>query len=167
MYKISYAERLGSNIDWVVHALSNLIPQQHIFNAIDRRFKTYYGVYHLFKAIENGDIRVYGAYTESGLLAGVGFGNKDKNDDFIAHVMFCRDTDVVSGCLKCAEVMIEEFAKEGVTIKNIVGYIPAFNRAAIRMAKRFGCVDCGETKEMCFIKDEYHYPCRIMKKKVR
>lgn len=154
-------------MDWVTRVISNLIPQPHIFNAVDKRFKTYYGVHKLFSAIERGDIRVYGAYTATGLLAGVCFGNKDENDDFVAHVMFFRNTDVTNGCLKCADVMIKEYESEGVLIKNIIGYIPAFNRAAIRMAKRFGCVDCGETKEMCFIKDEYHYPCRIMKKKVR
>jgi L-amino acid N-acyltransferase YncA len=165
MYKIEYAKRLPGS-DWTVHAISNIIPQEHVFSRIDKRFKTYYGVHQLFKAIEQGVIRVYGAFTEKGLLAGVCFGNTDTENNFVVHVMFCRNTDVTDGCLKCADAMIKEYEAEGVLIQSIIGYIPAFNRAAIRMAKRFGCVDCGETKEMMFIKDEYHYTCRIMKKKI-
>lgn len=165
MHRIAYAKRLESGN--AIYALSGLMPQKHIFENTDRRLKTYYGAYCLFKSIEENVVRVYGAFTESGKIAGVCFGNPDTEDNFVVHVMFARDADVTDGCLKCADVMVKEYESEGVMIKNIIGYIPAFNRAAIRMAKRFGCVDCGETKEMIYIKDEYHYPCRIMKKKVR
>lgn len=165
MYQISYAKRLINN-DWTIHALSNLLPQEHIFKALDRRVKTYYGAHKLFKAVESGDVRVYGAFTENNLLAGVCYGSADDEQNFIVHILFCRDVNAITGCEKCTEVMINEYAEEGIEIKSIIGHIPAFNRAAIRLSRKLGYEDMGETKDFCFVKDVYHYPCRIIQKKI-
>lgn len=166
MYKISYAKRLEGDTK-TMHIMSNMMVQEHIFNALDHRLKTYFGAHCLFRSIENGSIRVYGAFTDTDLLSGIGFGNLDEDNNFVAHVMFFRNCDVADGCRKCADIMIEEYKTEGIEVQNIIGYIPDQNRAALRMARRFGCKDKGLTKEVVWINNNYHYPCRIMIKEVR
>lgn len=153
--------------DRTLHILSNLFVQNHIFPVLDKRIKTYFGAHCLFKNIESGFVRVYGAFYNDKLF-GVCFGNLEENtSDFCTHLAFLRHSNVFAGCKKCSDVMVKEYAEEGVTVNNIVGYIPDYNKAALRFARRYGCEDLGIDETKTIINDRYVIPCRVIKKKLR
>ena len=153
--------------DRTLRILSDLFVQKHIFPVIDKRVKTYYGAHCLFRNIERGFVRVYGAFYKDKLI-GCCFGHLEENSsDFCVHIVFLRHCKALDGCFACADTMIQEYAQEGVTIDAIVGYIPDYNRAALRLARKFGCVDLGIDETKTIIEDYYEVPCRVMRKAVR
>lgn len=152
--------------DRTLRLLSDLFVQKHVFPVLDKRVKTFVGAHRLFKNIENGFVRVYGAFYQ-GRIIGVCFGHLENEHDFCTHVAFCRHSRVLDGCFACADAMINEFSQEGVEIKNIVGYIPDYNKAAQRLARRFGCKDHGINENKTIVEDYYEVPCRVMKKELR
>ena len=139
--------------DRTLRILSDLFVQEHIFPVLDKRVKTYFGAHCLFRNIEAGFVRVYGAFYKEKLF-GVCFGHLVENSsDFCTHLAFFRHSKV--------------FAEEGITVESIVGYIPDYNKAALSFARRYGCEDLGIDLTKTIIKDRYVIPCRVMKKKLR
>jgi hypothetical protein len=157
-----FAARLPKD-DRTIRLLSDLFVQEHIFPALDKRVQTYAGAHKLFKNIESGFVRVYGAFYQEKLM-GVCFGHLEEGtSDFCTHLAFLRHTKALEGCASCAAVMVEDYKREGIIVKNIVGYIPDYNRAALRIARLYGCEDCGIDETKTIIKDNYIIPCRVMK----
>lgn len=153
--------------DRTLRIISDLFVQEHIFPVLDKRVKTYFGAHCLFRNIEAGFVRVYGAFYEEKLF-GVCFGHLVENtSDFCTHLAFLRHSKVFAGCAACSAVMVQEFAEEGITVESIVGYIPDYNKAALSFARRYGCEDLGIDLTKTIIKDRYVIPCRVMKKKLR
>ena len=157
-----FAARLPKD-DRTLRLLSDLFVQKHIFPVLDKRVKTFVGAHRLFKNIESGYVRVYGAFFQDKVM-GVCFGHLEPGtQDFCTHLAFLRHTKALAGCAACADVMVKEYREQGIAIKNIVGYIPDYNRAALRLARLYGCEDCGIDETKTIIEDCYEVPCRVMK----
>lgn len=143
--------------------ISPFFALEHIRKAIDDRWRTCYGIYDLFIGIRLGKIRVYGVFDMATPMRFMGFelGWLDETGEaFEHHAFWDRKVPAVECVTLCKNYMKEEFAKEGVTVKYAVGYIPDINRAAKRMALRAGCKDCGIRNDRVFYKNEYILPCR-------
>lgn len=131
--------------DLTLKIVSYFFSQDHIFNVLDDRIKTFYGVHKYFEKILSGDIRVYGSYDSNEKCVGFisGSQNPDAPEVFEPHLHFARGVDAAVYSIATEKVMADDYAKDGVQIKQIVGNIPDCNRASRMMAKRAGYVDGG------------------------
>ena len=153
--------------DRTLSIMSELFVQEHIFKVLDMRVKTFIGAHRLFKNIENGYVRVYGAFFQDRII-GVCFGNIEPGtSDFCTHLAFLRHSKALEGCFACAAAMVADYAKEGIIVQSIVGYIPEHNKAALRIARFYGCKDYGIDKTKTIVENCYEIPCRVMKKELK
>lgn len=148
------------------HLMATLWTEEHIFYALDPRISSFFGAHCLFKNVEAGIVRVYGVMCNED-FKGIVFGNCPDGESFVAHVAFLRKFNVVEGCLATEKAMIDDYAKDGIKIKRIIGNIPSFNRAAIWMAKRFGCIDMGIDNTIKVWHENIFHPCHVMIKELR
>lgn len=160
------AVRMRGSDQRTLLALSNFFVEPHIFPMLDGRVKTFLGAHLLFSRIESGAVRVYGAFAGAFLL-GCCFGAlDDERVSFSVHVVCPRKIDAVAVCSACEKAMIADYRKDGVEVNYVVGYIPDYNRAAIRMAKRYGCSDFGIRNDKTIYHNRTEVPCREMRKAV-
>lgn len=162
-----HAVRLNGD-EKTICLLSDMWTEEHIFSALDKRVKTFSGAHRLFSRIEQGIVRVYGIFLGTS-VKGVVFGCEEKFSPgrFEAHIAFLRGADAAKGCLECEKILVHDYQKDGIRIQQIAGYIPSWNRAAIRMAKRCGYVDAGIDKTKTVIRDEFVFPCHVLLKEMR
>lgn len=154
------ARRLKENDD-TLRTLSDLWVEEHVFLRLDQRIRSFFGAHKLFSAIESGRVRVYGAFDEPGVFQGCVFGTLEPDgESFNTHCAFHRGANAVAAFEKILPVMVADYRADGVEIKQVAGYIPEQNKAAIRAAKRFGCVDQGIAPGRVFTDGAYLLPCR-------
>jgi len=152
--------------DVILHCLSDLWTEEHIFDALDSSVKTFYGAHRLFSAIERNEVRVYAAF--AGEFCGVTFGRlTDDRKSFEIHIAIRRGFDGAKCGLACEQEIVADYKKEGVDVESIVGFIPEFNRAALIASRRYGCVDMGLRKDILFDHGGVLCPCKEMRKTLR
>lgn len=145
--------------------ISPFFRYEHVQKALDDRWKTYYGIFELFRGILAGEIRLYGVFDVDEPMRFLGFELVwlDESKEAIeVHSFWERDLPKRAADLAalCKDVMKEDYASDGIQVKYVVSYIPEENRAAKRMARQFGCQELGLRKDKVFYKGEYIFPCR-------
>lgn len=161
-----HARRLLGSDD-TLRLLSDLWVEEHVFIHLDQRIRSFFGAHKLFSAMESGRVRVYGAFDQRDVFLGCVFGAIEADGEtFNTHCAFRRGADAVAAFEKILPVMVADYRADHVEVRQVAGYIPECNRAAIRAAKRFGCVDQGVVPGRVFIDGEYLLPCRKLVKKI-
>lgn len=143
--------------------LSPFFAKEHIKKGIDDRLNTCYGIYRLFTGILNGQIRVYGVFdlVKPMRFFGFQFGHFVAAEEaFENHACWDRHIPTVKCVTLCKIVMKDDYARDGITIKHAISYIPDINRSAKWLALRCGCADYGIKEDRLFYKGNYVFPCR-------
>lgn len=142
-----HAARMPIN-DKTLIAISDLWTEEYVFESVDPRLRSFFGMHKLFSMMESGFFRVYGAFDAESRFMGCIFGNlHDDNESFIMHLAFYRNTRVITCMDGFRDAILADFARDGVAIKYFVGLIPETHWAAIRLAKRGGMEDRGFCEE--------------------
>ncbi len=142
-----HAARMPAN-DKTLVALSNLLTEDYVFESVDSSLRSFFGMHKFFSMIEDGSCRVYGAFDADSRFMGCVFGELDDDgESFIVHVAFYRNVRVKTCIDGCRDAVLEDFAREGVAIKNFVGIIPETHWAVLRLARRCGMEDQGICEE--------------------
>lgn len=155
-------KRLPGN-DETLKFLSPHFLQKHVQDGIDDRWRTYYGIYDMFRAISDGRIRAYGVFDISEPMRFLGFvlgWLSEDGETFEVHAFWERGVPTATAIDLCKPVVKEDYAKDGIRLKYAAGYIPDRNRAAKWMAIRSGANDLGAENSRKFYKGDYIFPCR-------
>ena len=160
--------RLPGN-ETTLRFLSPYLEQPHIRAGADDLLLAPYGIWNLFIGIRLGRERVYGVFGWSednerktpDVFAGFVVGHLDESGTaFENHAFWNRGMSAADCAKLCIPVMKADFAKDGIRVSSVVGYIPDRNRAAKRYASQVGCLDRGLRTDKTFVKDGRVFPCR-------
>jgi hypothetical protein len=129
-----------------IKLLSDLWVEEHIFNHLDLRLKTYAGVHWLFSEIEKGRFRAYGVFMPDSSFGGCIYGFLEAPDTFQVHLCLRRRVKAAEAFDLFKKELLADYARDGVKVKTIVGRIPACNRAATSFCRRYGAKNMGIAK---------------------
>lgn len=122
----------------------SIMLEDSIFRSLDEKMTTFTGIHYLFRDFETGSADLFGCFSEDKqdrFLIGFVFGTyMRKNKQFIGHLMLRRKTDALS-CVSVIQDLIKSIHPK---CKKLCAEIPVFNKAAMRVAKKFGCVEIGD-----------------------
>lgn len=148
------------------YIVSRLLYEKHIYDAVDDRLHDVWNAHIFLRDIERGKNLVIGVFQkESDAFLGCVVG--DFYDScFYAHLLFKRKVDVKPAVLLCEEELKRYCRDAGIALKEIIGNIPEYNRAALCMVKRSGYTDVGEAINFTHFKNGKNIPCRCMRKEI-
>jgi hypothetical protein len=147
-----------------VYQVSRLLYEEHIYKAVDDRLHDVWYAHKFLQDIESGKILVFGVFKDD-VFAGCA--NGELNGDVLTvHALFKRKVDVAKAALLIEKEIKKYSISSGIEIKAIIGTIPEYNRAALRMAKRAGYTDCGIAENVEHRKHGRVIPCRLMRKEI-
>lgn len=155
-------KRLPANEE-TLKFISPFFQFEHVRDAIDDRWKTYYGIFCLFTGILTGQIRLFGVFDREEPMKFLGFqlGYLDESGKtYENHAFWDRHVPTVECIELCKKAVKADYASDGVDVKYAASYIPDRNRAAKWLALRSGCKDKGLSRDRFFSKDGYMLPCR-------
>lgn len=146
--------------------VSRLLYEKHIYNALPDHYRDVWGAHILLQEIEFGYRTVFGFVDDSGDLCGVVHG-KVENDAFVAHLLFQRNVDVAACLLAAESVLLQYYSQHGIEVKYVEGFIPEFNRAALRTVKRYGMENLGLTCQKIFRRQGEELPTIHFRKEIK
>jgi hypothetical protein len=144
--------------------LAVLLYEKHIYNALCDEYKSLYFAHKLLREIEDGE-RIIMFSAENNQINGCVHGVL-QDGVYTCHIMFKRRIDAVKACLMFEEEMKIFCRKRKIDLNLIRGFIPVFNRAAIRTGKAWGAVDKGISDTEVFWRNGVPWPCHRMEKEI-
>lgn len=145
--------------------VSRLLYEKHIYNAVDDRLHDVWYAHNFLSDIEAGRVLVFGVFKKvDGCFCGCAVG-EISGTDFIAHALYKRKVDVTKAALLVEDEIRKYSIGSGIEIKTIIGNIPEYNRAALRMSKQAGYTDSGEIFGT-HMKNGKSINCRCMRKEI-
>ncbi len=135
-----------TNLELDLRAFCAVLLQEHCYDKLGNEYQSLFGIHMLLKDIESEKVHCY-RVKENGKYLGFVFGELNADNNYLGHVIFVRGVDVAKACNLCAYYVYNELNAD-----NIIAYIPNSNRAAILMAKRFGCKEVSKNNEITFLK---------------
>ena len=148
------------------YIVSRLLYEKHIYDAVDDRLHDVWHAHIFFRDIERGKTLVIGVFQkESNAFLGCVIG--DFFDScFSGHILFKRKVDVKAAVLLCEEELKRYCHDAGIALREIIGNIPEYNRAALCMARKAGYMDSGEAVDFTHFKNGKVVSCRCMRKEI-
>lgn len=158
-----FAKKLDPSED-TAYLVSRLLYEKHIYNAVDDRLHDVWYAHKFLQDIESGKTFVFGVFKDD-VFAGCATGELNGNV-LTVHALFKRKIDIAKAALLIEDEIKKYCKKSSVEIKTIVGNIPEYNRAALRMANRAGYTDSGIADNVEHRKNGRIIPCRLMRKEI-
>lgn len=158
-----FAQKLPPSED-TAYLVSRLLYEKHIYKAVDDRLHDLWVAHQFLQDIESGKTLVFGVFEDDTFC---GCANGELNGDvFTVHALFRRKVDVAKAVWLIEKEIKKYSIESGIEIKSIIGTIPEYNRAALRMAKRAGYTDCGIAENVEHRKNGKIITCRLMRKEI-
>lgn len=156
---LSYARAIQID-SAALFAFEHVLVQDYVFRLIDQRWTSFTGVHYLFSEFEKGKKELYGAFDKMHNVLGFVFGNIE-DDSFYGHLMFLRDANA----LECVNLISSIIKAKHKDLKKFIAQIPVNHWAAMRVAKRFGCIE-SECPDLFFFDGKKMLKCKQFTKEI-
>jgi RimJ/RimL family protein N-acetyltransferase len=146
--------------------VSRLLYEEHIYKAVDDRLHDLWVAHQFLQDIESGKTLVFGVFNaDNNSFLGCSTGAFEE-DDYVIHAFLKRKIDTIQAGVLVIDGVKNYCIENKINIKSITGYIPVFNKPALRLARKLGMVNKGIHHGTEFFKNKKNIPCCCMRKDI-